>query len=213
MVGVVGDVRQDSLESKPMPAIYVPIAQEAREFFLTSMTYVVRPQAEAEVVALALRREVRALDPELPIQRLARFDRILSTSVAEPRFRTSVVVAFAALALLLALVGIYGVVSYEVARRTAEVGIRRALGAQDRDVLEPGRRAHRRARHLGLAAGLGVAGLVTRTLKAFLFGVQPLDAATFVILPLLFGAVALLATWLPARRALSVDPIAVLRHE
>ena len=135
VVGVVGDVRQDSLESKPMPAIYVPIAQEAREFFLTSMTYVVRPQAETEVVALTLRREVRALDPELPIQRLAPFDRILSTSVAEPRFRTSVVVAFAAMALLLALVGIYGVVSYEVARRTAEVGIRRARGAQDRDVL------------------------------------------------------------------------------
>ena len=213
VVGVVGDVRQDSLESKPMPAIYVPIAQEARGFFLTSMTYVVRPQAETEVVAAALRREVRALDPELPIQRLARFDHILSTSVAEPRFRTSVLVAFAALALLLALVGIYGVVSYEVARRTAEVGIRRVLGAQNRDVLSlvVGRTAALVT--LGIAAGLGVASLVTRTLKAFLFGVQPLDAATFMILPLLLGAVALLASWLPARRALSVDPISVLRHE
>ena len=213
VVGVVGDVRQDSLASNPMPAIYVPIAQEARAFFLTSMTYVVRPQAEAEVVAAALRREVRALDPELPIQRLERFDRLLSTSVAEPRFRTSVLAGFAALALLLALVGIYGVVSYEVARRTAEVGIRRALGAQNRDVLGlvVGRTAALVT--VGLAAGLGVAGLATRTLKAFLFGVQPLDVATFVMLPLLLGAVALLATWLPVRRALSVDPIAVLRHE
>jgi predicted permease len=217
IVGVVGDVRQRSLEADPVPAIYVPLRQERRNFFLWSMTYVIRSGAiegrPGSGSAAALREQVHALDPELPIRRIADLDGILSSSIAEPRFRTALLLTFAGLALVLAVVGIYGIVSYEVVRRTAELGIRRALGARGRDVL---RLVIGRAAVLvgiGVVVGIAVATTATRALKAFLYAVEPTDLMTFLLVSAGLVFVAFLATLLPARRAMTVDPVVALRHE
>ncbi len=213
VVGVVGDVRQYSLAGRQMPMIYVPIGQEQRAFFLGTMTYVMRPQESLERVGPALRENLRALDRELPVQRMAYFDRILENSVAEPRFRTGLLLTFGLLALVLALVGIHGIVSYEVARRTPELGIRRALGAGTADVvrLVVGRTAGLVA--IGLATGIPVAIVATRVLKRFLFAVEPTDVVTFVLVSTGLALVALLASLLPARRAARVDPVIALRQD
>ena len=154
---------------------------------------------------------VRALDPELPVPRVERLDDLLSGSLAPPRFRTAVLLAFALLALLLALVGIYGVTAYEVTRRTAEIGIRRALGAQTSAVV---RLVIGRSLGLvlsGLAAGILASLAVTRVLEGFLFAVSPLDAGTFLVVALALTAAAALASAGPARRATRVDPAVALR--
>jgi len=158
-----------------------------------------------------MRAQVRALDPELPVPRVERLDDLLSGSLAPPRFRTAVLLAFAVLALLLALVGIYGVTAYEVTRRTAEIGIRRALGAQTSAVV---RLVIGRSLGLvlsGLAAGILASLAVTRVLEGFLFAVSPLDAGTFLVVALALTAAAALASAGPARRATRVDPAVALR--
>jgi putative ABC transport system permease protein len=218
VVGVAGDVRQRSLEAAPVAAIYVPLRQEQRNFFLWSMTYVMRPstppgrQGDGSLTA-AIREQVRALDPELPVLRMAPLEGILSTSVAEPRFRTALLLTFAGLALILAVVGIYGIVSYEVVRRTAELGIRRALGARGRDVLQLviGRAAVLVG--IGVVAGIVVASTATRALEAFLYAVEPTDLMTFLFVSAGLVFVALLATLVPARRAMTIDPVVALRHD
>ena len=213
VVGVVGDVRQQSLAARALPMIYVPLRQESRSFFLGSMTFLARAQADPAAMTAAWRAQVRALDPELPVQRVEMLDEMLSGSLAQPRFRTAALLTFALLALLVALVGIYGVTTYEVTRRTAEIGIRRALGAQTSAVLRL---------VVGRSLGLVLAGLVagvlsalaaTRVLKSFLFGVRPVDVATFVVVALAVIAAATLASAGPARRATRVDPAVALRYD
>lgn len=213
VVGIVGDIRQDNLAAERLPMIYVPLRQESRGFFLWAMAFVVRPRGEPAAIVDALRDQVRALDPELPVQRIEFLDRLLSESLAEPRFRTGLLLTFALLALLLALVGIYGVIAYEVARRTCEIGIRRALGAQTSDVLRlvVGRTAALVS--IGLVGGLLGAVAITRVLASFLFGVQPIDVGTFFVVSLGLAVVAILASVVPARRAARVDPAVALRYE
>jgi putative ABC transport system permease protein len=213
VVGIVGDIRQDNLAAERLPMIYVPLRQESHAFFLWAMAFVVRPRGEPAAIADALRDQVRELDPELPVQRIEFLDRLLSESLAEPRFRTGLLLTFALLALLLALVGIYGVIAYEVARRTCEIGIRRALGAQTSDVLRlvVGRTAALVS--IGLVGGLLGAVAITRVLASFLFGVQPIDVGTFFVVSLGLAAVAILASVVPARRAARVDPAVALRYE
>jgi len=213
VVGVVGDVRQDTLAGDTLPMIYVPARQEWRGFFLGSMAFLARAPGDPAPLASALRAELRALDPELPVQRIERLDDLLSGSLAQPRFRTAVLLTFALLALVLALVGIYGVTAYEVTRRTPEIGIRRALGAQTSAVLRLvlGRSL---ARVLaGLAAGVPGALVLTRLLRSFLFGVSPADLATFLAVTLAVTTAALLASIIPARRAARVDPAVALRYD
>jgi predicted permease len=213
VVGVVGDVRQESLAAKTLPMIYVPLRQESRAFFLGSMTYLARARGDPAATAAALRAQVRALDPELPLQRVELLDDMLSGSLAQPRFRTAALLTFALLALLVALVGIYGVTAYEVTRRTAEIGIRRALGAQTSAVL---RLVVGRSLGLvlaGLAAGIAGALAVTRVLESFLFGVTPIDVTTFLVVSLALTAAATLASAGPARRATRVDPAVALRYD
>jgi len=191
----------------------VPLRQESRAFFLGSMTYLARAPRDPAATAAALRAQVRALDPELPVERVELLDDMLSGSLAPPRFRTAALLTFALLALLVALVGIYGVTAYEVTRRTAEIGIRRALGAQTSAVLRLVV-----GRSLGLVlAGLG-AGIVgalaaTRVLEGFLFGVTPVDLTTFLVVSLALTAAATLASAGPARRATRVDPAVALRND
>ena len=213
VVGVVGDVRQESLAAKTLPMIYVPLRQESRSFFLGSMTYLARAQGDPVATAAALRAQVRALDPELPLQRVELLDDMLSGSMAQPRFRTAALLTFALLALLAALVGIYGVTAYEVTGRTAEIGIRRALGAQTSAVL---RLVVGRSLGLvlaGVAAGILGALAVTRVLESFLFGVTPIDVTTFLAVSLALAAAATLASAGPAQRATRVDPTVALRYD
>jgi putative ABC transport system permease protein len=213
VVGVVGDIRQDTLAGETVPMIYVPARQEWRGFFLGSMTFLARTPGDPAALASALRAEVRALDPELPVQRIERLDDLLAGSLAQPRFRTALLLAFALLALLLALVGIYGVTAYEVTRRTPEIGIRRALGAQTSAVV---RLVVGRSLGLvlaGLAVGIPSALALTRVLESFLFAVSPADLATFLAVTVAVTIAALLASAVPARRATRVDPAVALRSD
>jgi predicted permease len=213
VVGVVGEIRQSDLAAEPLPMIYVPQRQEYHSFFMASMAFLVRAPGDPRALAGALREQVRALDPELPVDRIDLLDRLIAGSLAEPRFRTALLLGFALLALVLALVGIYGVTAYEVARRRGEIGVRRALGAQTADVLRLviGRTARLLA--AGLAVGLVGALATTRLLTGFLFSVRPLDPATFVAVPAVLAAAAVLASLVPARRAARVDPAVALRYE
>jgi predicted permease len=213
VVGVVSDVRQDTLANAPQPMIYVPLRQEWRGFFLASMAFVARARADQASAAAALRRELRVVDPQLPAERIETLGGLLSDSLAEPRFRSRVLAAFGLLALSLSLVGIYGVMAYEVTRRTAEIGIRRALGAEAGDVLwlVVGRTGALVSGGLGL--GLLAAFAVTRVLESFLYAVRPLDLATFALVSLGLAGTSLLASALPARQAARVDPAVALRYE
>jgi putative ABC transport system permease protein len=138
---------------------------------------------------------------------------LLSSSVSQPRFRTLLLSLFAALALILAVIGIYGVIAYSVTQRTHEIGIRLALGAERRDVLSLVLRQGMRLTGIGVLAGLAGAFALTRLMHGLLFGISPTDLLTFAAIPLLLTGVALLACWLPARRATKVDPLIGLRHE
>ncbi len=213
VVGVVGDVRQATLAAAPQPMIYVPLQQEWRGFFLGPMAFVARARATPEAVATALRAQLRAVDPELPAQRIDMLDALLSDSLAPPRFRSGLLLAFGLLALLLALVGVYGVMAYEVARRTGEIGIRRALGADTGAIL--GLVVGRTGALVSAGVALGLLGALalTRTLESFLYAVRPLDLGTFAVVTVVLVAASLLASVLPARRAARVDPAVALRCE
>ena len=178
------------------------------------MWVVVRSPSGAPLnLAGAIRDAVRAADPQQPIGDMVTFEQLIGGQTVARRFNTTLLGVFAALALVLALVGIYGLTSYAVAQRSRELGIRLALGATPRDVVRMlvneslGRVA------AGVVVGLAIALAVTRALASMLFGVEPRDMTTFSLAALLFAAVALVATWLPARRATRVDPMIALRAE
>jgi putative ABC transport system permease protein len=173
----------------------------------------VRSATAAASLAPLLRREVQAVDRDLVVTGVATMEQFLSDAVASPRFRTVLLAAFAAAALLLAAIGIYGVIAWSVAQRTHEIGVRMALGARRADVLRLvlGQGANLAAAGIGL--GLAAAFALTRFLASLLFGVGATDPLTFVLAPLLLAAVALTASFVPAQRAASIDPHAALKVE
>jgi putative ABC transport system permease protein len=177
------------------------------------MTLVVRTAGEPASVLGAIRREVSALNPSMPIHTAETMEAIIGKSVSVPRFRTLLLSAFAALALLLAAIGIYGVISFSITQRTREIGVRMALGARAQDVHAMVIAQGIRPVFTGVVIGLLASLAGTRILKSLLFGVSATDPGTFVVVPLLLGAVALIACWLPARRATRVNPIAALSSE
>jgi putative ABC transport system permease protein len=160
-----------------------------------------------------VRREVAAIDPEQPIYGVQTFDEIVADSFGQPRFRATLLGGFGLLALGLAAIGIYGVMAYSVAQRTREIGIRMALGAAGGDVLRLVLRQALRLSVVAVAAGLAASVVLARGLASLLYGVRPIDPATFGGVALLLFAVAALAAWIPARRAARVDPIDALRNQ
>ena len=212
VVGVVRNSKEKGLTEDPRPAIYAPLLQN----YAPDMTLHVRTATESQPMLAALRREAQSLDPQLPVYNLRTLAEQMDGSLYEERVATALLTLFGLLALSLAAVGIYGVMSYVVAQRTREMGIRLALGAHPRDALKLVIRRGMSLTLIGLMIGLVAAFALTRLMAAFmsnlLFGVSPTDPLTFVVISLLLTAVALLACWVPARRAAKVDPIVALRH-
>jgi predicted permease len=209
VVGVCGDFRQLGLHEAPPTLLFFPYEQ----FPLPFTDLVVRSTAPEGTIASLVRAELGAIDPELPPGEFRTLPQILSRSVDEPRFRTFVLGAFAVMALLLASVGVYGLISYSVTQRTREIGIRVALGAQPRHVLLPVIKEGFVLAASGIAIGLAGALMAARVLSTFLFGIGATDPATFAFVAALLFGIALLASYVPSRRALRVDPITSLRSE
>ena len=218
IVGVVGDTKQFGLGGEASPMVFIPITQTTDRNWrmlqrFVSTKFVIRTSGEPMALANAVRQTMAGVEVTLPVTRLRSMEQIVDDSVAAERFNMTLVGLFAALGLLLAGVGIYGVMSYAVSQRRREIGIRIALGARVWDVLGIIIRQGMTLTLTGLAIGLGAAYSLTRIMKGLLFGVVPADPLTFVAIPLLLTAVALLACWIPARRATKVDPLVALRAE
>jgi predicted permease len=211
-VGVVGDVRQDELGAEPPSGLYVPYQQVSQTFFLETATFAVRTIEEPQSLAAAFRKTIQAVDPTLPVG-IQTMQELVSLKVAHPRFNAWLLGSFSAIALVLALVGIYGVVSYGVAQRTQEIGIRLALGAPDQQVVQMVVRQGMAPVFIGVLCGSVAAAALTRFLTAQLYSVTPTDPMTFVTVILAFIGVALAACLIPAWRAAKVDPMVALRHE
>lgn len=210
IVGVVADVRRDGLDENVQPEMYVSQLQRPER----RMNLVIRTEAgDASQLTQAARAEVKAFDPNQIIWRVQTLDELLSTSVAPRRFNMLLLGIFSGVALVLAAVGLYGVMSYSVSWRTREIGIRMALGAKRADVLRLVVRQGMTMTLIGLALGLVGAFAISRVLRGLLFGVSPTDPLTFVAVSIVLLVVALLACLVPARRATRVDPIIALRTE
>lgn len=213
IIGVVSDVKYSGLDSPVDPTLYVPYFESGLTSFSRGMFLVVRARGDAINLEASLRSAVRSLDPNLPLTSVRTMDELLSRSVSQPRFRTQLLAIFAGMALLLAAIGIFGVMAYVVRRRTREIGVRMALGASRANVLGMILSEGLRVVLIGVAIGLVEAFALTRLIKTWLFAVQPADPITFAAVALTVVVVAALACYVPARRATRVDPIVTLRYE
>ena len=212
IVGVVADVKHFGLDVPEQPALYTPYAQSG-QVWKRWQTLVVRSRENPATLAAAVKQGIWRVDARIPVTKLRTMKEVMGASYQEQRFNMLLLGIFAAVALALAAVGIYGVMSYAVAQRTHEIGIRMALGAQSHDVLKMVVRQGMTLALTGVGIGLLAALPLTRLMKTLLFGVNATDPATYVVIALLLIAVALLACFLPARRATKVDPMVALRYE
>jgi predicted permease len=212
IVGIVGNVKDNALDAAQIPLAYSPLFQDSQ--FSLSFVLRTRPGFEnPSALVESITREVHAVDPQVPVFGARTMDEIVSRALSGRRFSMLLLVLFAALALVLSAVGIYGVVKYFVNQRTHEIGIRMALGAQPLDVLRLVFGFGVTMALAGVGIGLAAALVVTRWLSGLMYGISTTDAVTFVAAPLLLSFVALLACYVPARRAMRVDPIVALRYE
>jgi predicted lysophospholipase L1 biosynthesis ABC-type transport system permease subunit len=209
VVGIAGDVHQDDLAGEVDLALYRPYAQDP----IRNMALAIRTGESPQVLAANLRAVVGRVDKDTPVSRITTLRQMVSKSLARPRFATTLLAAFALLALLLGSVGVYGVMSYAVSQQTRELGVRIALGAQVADIRRQVLRRGALLAGAGIITGSAGALAVTRLLRGLLFGVGPSDPLTFVVVSILLAGVALLASYPPARRAMRVDPMAILRAE
>jgi predicted permease len=207
IVGIVKDIKHDGLDVDGVPHIYVSMYQRPSRV----MSFALRTSLPASVLEPQIRREVQSVDPGLPVFNVRSMREVMDVSLAPRRFSSALVGAFAAVALLLASIGIYGLLAYMVGQRTHEIGIRVALGAQPSDILSLILRRGMLLSGAGILAGLFLAAIAAPMIASLLYGVHPIDPPVFLSVPLVFLAVAVLASSIPARRAMNVDPIVALR--
>jgi putative ABC transport system permease protein len=212
IVGVVPDVKHISFREETAPEMYVVYTQRQWPSML-NLRVALRTKADPASMTASVREAIHSIDPDLPLAKVATLTTLVDDSLSQPRFAMLLLASFGVLALLLASTGMYGVISYSVAQRTQEIGIRMALGAERRNVFGMVLSQGARLAGLGIALGLVAALGVTRLMASFLYGVQPADPLTFAIVSLLLVGTALLACYLPARGATRVDPLVALRHE
>jgi putative ABC transport system permease protein len=209
IVGIVKDTKPRALDGAPVAEMYVPFAQQPA----SSMAFIIRTTGKPEGIIAAVRQTAQSLDKDQPLFGVRTLESVMSEAVAKPSFRMFLLGIFALVALVLAMVGIYGVMSYSIAQRTHEIGIRMALGANGSDVLKLAIGYGMALAFVGVGIGLVASFALTRVMSQLLFGVKPTDPLTFTVIVLLLSGVALLACCLPARRAMKVDPIIALRCE
>jgi putative ABC transport system permease protein len=209
IVGVVGDIKSDGLDAAIAPRIYLPVNQSPSY----AMVVYLRTHADPGTLGDAVRREVQAIDPTIPVFEVRTMDEVVAKYLEQRRFALELLGVFAGVALLLASIGIYGVMAYTFSQRTNEIGIRMAMGAQRGDILKIAVGEGALIVAFGLAAGLAGSLVLTRFLQTMLFDVKPTDPITFAGISALLAAVALAACFVPARRAARVDPLVALRHE
>jgi predicted permease len=217
IVGVVGDIKSNGLDSDPQPQMFIPQAQvpdlaNALNVGLTPISWIVRTQVPPQSLSSAIQDQLRQ-STGLPVSDVTSMDEIVSVSVSRQRFNMWVMSVFGGCALLLAAIGIYGLMAYSVEQRTQEIGIRLALGAQTSQVKNMVVRQGMVLAMIGVVLGLAAAFGLARLITSFLFGVTARDPLVFIGVPVLLSVVAFLAVWLPARRASLVDPIVALRYE
>jgi putative ABC transport system permease protein len=206
IVGVVGDVKYFGLAQPSEPSLYLPVAQAP----FRRMSFILRTATDPESFVAAARGVIHSSDPTVPISRVSTMERIVSTSVARERFSMLLLALFASVALVLASVGVYGVISYGVSQRTAELGVRVAMGAEPEDVLGLVLKQGAMLAAAGVGLGLLGAGLLSRVMASQLYGVGATDPATYAAVAATLFAVALAAVYIPARRASRLDPIVAL---
>jgi len=211
VVGVVGDVREFGLTRGTSLEVFVPFAQHLNGR-LADPNLIVRTAGDPNALVSAVREALRGIDKNIPVE-FAAMDALVAQSVSQQRFQMRLLGLFALLALALAAVGMYGVISYSVSRRTHEIGIRMALGARRDDVLRMIVRQGMTLTATGVIIGVAAAAGLNRLLANLLYGVSSTDVTTFVMVSLLLTAVSQVAIWIPARRAIAVDPIIALRYE
>lgn len=218
IVGIVGDVRNFGLSNDPLPAVYIPMAQvtdglTALAQRASTLVWIVRTQGDPSQLSSAIQNQLLQASGGLPLTSVRSMDQVVSESTASQDFNAMLMSIFGCTALLLAAIGVYGLMAYSVAQRTQEIGIRLALGAETSNVRNMVVAQGMRLAGIGIAIGFASSLGLTRLLADFLFGVKPWDPLTFTLVPLILGAVALLAVWLPARRATRIDPVTALRSE
>jgi putative ABC transport system permease protein len=209
IVGVAGNARDLALDSETRPEVYAPFLQETVSY----MALMVKTESDPASLAVAVRAEARAIDKDLPVSSIQTMEQVFAGSIAGRRFNMLLLGVFAAAALILAAVGIYGVMSYSVTERTRELGIRMALGASSGDILKLVVGQGMRLAAIGLGAGLVAALVLTRALSSLLYEVSATDPLTFAAISFALASVALMACYIPARRAAKVDPMVALRYE
>jgi putative ABC transport system permease protein len=209
IVGVVGDIREGALNKEPEPAIYWSHPREPN----SAMALVIRSKGDASRLSMAVQKEIRAIDPEQPLADVRTMEQVISRSIARPRFNMLLLTIFAGVALVLASVGLYGVMNYSATQRTHEVGIRMALGATRGDIMRLVVGHGMTLTFVGIAVGVVASWALTRVMSSLLFGVTATDLPTFIGVSAVLATVALVANYIPARRATRVNPISALRYE
>jgi predicted permease len=218
IVGIVADVRENGLNRSVSAVMYVPASQVPDAMTrlgnsLIPTAWVIRAAGNAAALASQVQKEFLAVDPLLPVSRVRTMHQVLAESIAQQNFNMLLLTIFGGIALVLAAVGIYGLMSYSVEQSTPDIGVRLALGADRRDILSLVMLRGMRLAGIGVAVGAAAAAGAVRLLANMLFGVPPLDPATFGVVIAVLVTIALLASYLPARRAMAIDPVLALRQE